>query len=63
MEIHDQLTEVLPRLSWTRASHLVQAHGRRTCTARKPACPVCPDRDLCPWPDKTYAQGQGKAER
>jgi endonuclease III len=51
--IHDQLTEVLPRKTWTRASHLFQAHGRRTCTARKPACPVCPVRVLCPWPDKT----------
>jgi endonuclease III len=53
VEIHDQLTDVLPRKTWTRASHLIQAHGRRTCTARKPACPVCPVRDLCPWPDKT----------
>jgi endonuclease-3 len=52
-EIHDQLTEVLPRKTWTRASHLFQAHGRRACTARKPACPVCPVRSLCPWPDKT----------
>ena len=51
VEIHDQLTEVLPRRSWTRASHLFQAHGRRTCAARKPACPVCPVRDLCPWPE------------
>ena len=51
--IHDQLVEVLPRKTWTRASHLFQAHGRRTCTARKPACPVCPVRALCPWPDKT----------
>jgi endonuclease-3 len=53
VEIHDQLTRVLPRKTWTRASHLFQAHGRRTCTARKPACPVCPVRTLCPWPDKT----------
>src|SRR5712691_7578747 len=52
VEIHDQLTEVLPRRGWTRASHLFQAHGRRTCTARKPACPVCPVGALCPWPDK-----------
>lgn len=50
--LHDQLTEVLPRSSWTRATHLFQAHGRRTCTARKPRCPVCPVRALCPWPDK-----------
>jgi endonuclease-3 len=53
VQIHDQLAEVLPRKSWTRASHLFQAHGRQTCTARKPACPVCPVRTLCPWPDKT----------
>jgi endonuclease-3 len=53
VQIHDQLVQVLPRRTWTRASHLFQAHGRRTCTARKPACPVCPVRALCPWPDKT----------
>ena len=52
VEIHDQLTEVLPRRSWTRASHLFQAHGRRTCAARKPACPTCPVRALCPWSGK-----------
>jgi endonuclease-3 len=51
--IHDQLTEVIPRAGWTRFCHLIQAHGRRTCTARKPACPVCPVRTWCPWPHKT----------
>ena len=51
--IHDQLVTVLPRARWTRASHLFQAHGRRTCTARRPACPPCPVRTLCPWPGKT----------
>jgi endonuclease-3 len=53
--IHDQLVDVVPRRHWTRFCHLIQAHGRRTCTARKPACPVCPVRTLCPWPDKTRA--------
>ncbi len=52
-EIHDQLAAVWPRAKWTRACHLFQAHGRRTCVARKPLCPVCPVKDLCPWPDKT----------
>jgi endonuclease-3 len=52
-EIHDQLAGVLARPQWTRATHLLQAHGRRTCLARMPRCPVCPVRDLCPWPGKT----------
>jgi endonuclease-3 len=50
--IHDQLVEVLPLAAWTRASHLLQAHGRRTCLARAPRCPVCPVRALCPWAGK-----------
>jgi endonuclease-3 len=54
-EIHDQLVEVLPAGGLTRATHLLITHGRRTCVARKPACPVCPVRVLCPWPDKTRA--------
>jgi endonuclease-3 len=52
-KIHDQLAEVIAKPKWTRFCHLIQAHGRRTCTARKPACPVCPVRRVCPWPDKT----------
>jgi len=52
-QVHDQLTQALPRAKWTRTCHLLQAHGRRTCSARKPLCPVCPVRTLCPWPDKT----------
>ncbi|MBI4593003.1 MAG: endonuclease III, partial [Candidatus Rokubacteria bacterium] len=50
--IHDQLIQVLPRAQWTRITHLLQAHGRRTCLARKPRCPACPVRALCPWPEK-----------
>jgi endonuclease-3 len=53
--IHDQLTGVLPRPIWTQATHLLITHGRRTCTARKPLCPACPVRALCPWTGKTRA--------
>ena len=52
-ELHDQLVRVLPADRLTQASHLLIFHGRRVCVARKPACPVCPVRELCPWPDKT----------
>ena len=52
-EIHDQLVEVLPPGEWTLATHLFQSHGRRCCSAKKPLCPACPVRTLCPWPGKT----------
>jgi endonuclease III len=52
-KIHDQLADVLPEKEWTFTTHLVQAHGRRCCFARKPLCPACPLRTLCPWPGKT----------
>ena len=55
IEIHDQLVAILPKGRLTQGTHLLIIHGRRTCTARKPACPVCPVRALCPWPDKTHA--------
>ena len=51
--IHDQLVALLPRGRLTRATHLLIVHGRRTCLARKPLCPACPVRVLCPWPGKT----------
>ena len=52
-EIHDQLCALIPRAQWTRATHLLIIHGRRTCFARRPECPRCTVRALCPWPDKT----------
>ena len=55
-KIHDQLSEVLPRAGWTRATHLLITHGRRACRARTPDCPGCPVRALCPWPGKTVGK-------
>ncbi len=51
-EIHDELCEVFPRARWTRATHLLIWHGRRTCHARTPSCPTCPVVAVCPWPGK-----------
>jgi endonuclease-3 len=62
-EIHDELCQVFPRPRWTRATHLLIIHGRRTCTARQPACPRCPVLALCPWPGKTVGVGRPAARR
>ena len=59
--IHDDLCALLPKPRWTQATHLLIIHGRRTCFARKPACPACAVRDLCPWPGKTASPGKAKS--
>ena len=55
-KIHDQLCEVIARPQWTRATHLLILHGRRTCGARAPACPRCSVSDSCPWTGKTKSR-------
>jgi endonuclease III len=57
-EIHDQLVDVLPKTELTLTTHLVQSHGRRCCAAKKPLCPACPVKTLCPWPGKTKIQAK-----
>jgi endonuclease-3 len=52
-KIHDQLVDVLPKTELTLTTHLLQSHGRRCCAAKKPRCPGCPVKTLCPWPGKT----------
>ncbi len=43
-----QLMAILPRRMWTDWTHLLIAHGRAVCTARKPHCDRCVIADLCP---------------
>lgn len=47
-KIEIDLMKRLPRKDWTFFSHAMIFHGRRICTARKPACPTCPIHSLCP---------------
>ena len=51
--IEIDLVKIVPRKDWTKFCHLLQFHGRRVCTARKPNCPNCSISKLCPWPEKT----------
>lgn len=54
-EIETDLTAIIPKNDRVKFCHLLQYHGRRVCVARKPACPACPIKHLCPYPDKTPA--------
>ncbi len=52
-KIEADLCALFPESDWIKATWLLILHGRRTCTARRPDCPRCPVRDLCPYPEKT----------
>ncbi|MDE2059230.1 MAG: endonuclease III [candidate division NC10 bacterium] len=52
-EIEQQLCRIIAKEKWIRLTHLLVFHGRAVCMAKRPDCPRCPVRHLCPWPDKT----------
>ena len=47
-KIERELMELVPREEWVDLGHLLIFHGRRVCNARKPDCPACVIRHLCP---------------
>ncbi len=47
-KIEPDLMKLVPHSQWTLFSHLLIWHGRRRCFARKPDCPHCEVRKLCP---------------
>lgn len=53
------LLEQVPEPYLKDAHHWLILHGRYTCKARKPECPVCPLADLCAYDDKTPAGEAG----
>ena len=47
-KIEAALMKLVPKERWTMFSHWLIWHGRRRCSARKPDCPNCEIRTLCP---------------
>lgn len=50
-KIEQELMLLIPRDKWHEYARLVGAHGRRTCSAKKPMCSTCAVRSLCPSAD------------
>jgi endonuclease-3 len=48
VKVEQDLMQLVPREDWTLFSHWLIWHGRRRCGARKPDCPSCEIRTLCP---------------
>ena len=55
-DVEDHLLKVVPPEYLHDAHHWLILHGRYTCVARKPRCPVCPILELCEFRDKTRSE-------
>jgi len=51
-KVEEELVRQLPDNMLTKFSLALILHGRETCTARKPKCPVCVLYRECEWPEK-----------
>src|SRR5690606_18623835 len=48
VKIEQDLAALIERREWTMFCHRLIFHGRRICTARRPACGACPIARWCP---------------
>jgi endonuclease-3 len=48
VKIEQDLMKLVPQKNWTLFSHWLIWHGRRRCFARKPDCPGCELKEICP---------------
>ena len=55
LKTEEQLMEAIPKDKWSQAHHWLIWHGRRVCSARKPACERCPVALYC----EDYQRRQG----
>ncbi len=53
LAVEQALEKIVPNEYRLHAHHWLILHGRYTCVARRPLCPVCVVRDLCRFKDKT----------
>ncbi len=47
-KVEEDLARLVPQNQWSLFSNVINMHGRRICTAKKPLCPTCPINHLCP---------------
>jgi endonuclease III len=58
--VENDLVALFPRSRWGQLSDLLIIHGRRTCTARRPACAACPVVRFCRFTGKDGPPAAGR---
>jgi endonuclease III len=62
-KIELDLMRIFPQKDWDALSHTLIFHGRRLCTAQRPACAACPVNDVCPSAFRAEKIGRKPARR
>jgi endonuclease-3 len=57
-KIEKDLMGIVPRKDWIDFNYMLVNHGRTVCPSRKPRCPECPLRHLCPSASEFYAESE-----
>ena len=55
-KIEKDLLKLVPKKDWLDFNYMLVNHGRKTCQARKPRCPECGVRRLCPSATRLYPE-------
>jgi endonuclease-3 len=55
-KIEKDLLRLVPRKDWLDFNYMLVNHGRKICQARKPRCPECVLKDLCPSAREFYPE-------
>ena len=56
VKIERDLMTIVPKRDWLDFNYLLVNHGRAICQARKPRCPDCPLKRLCPSATKFFPE-------
>ena len=62
-KVEFDLIPLVPEARRVRFCHLLQYHGRRVCFAKKPDCPDCTLKSICPYSDKTKTEPDSARRR
>lgn len=55
-KIERDLMAIVPRKDWLDFNYMLVNHGRKVCQARRPRCPECSLRALCPGATEFYPE-------
>lgn len=57
-KIERDLMKIVPKEDWLDFNYMLVNHGRKICPARKPLCPQCDVKHLCPSAKNFYSEAE-----